>query len=233
MEKIKAVLFDLDETLMDAQRASEIAHGKVIDRLMDFLTGRNDIFERRKIEMEIKKLEREKQIQRDYDRDRWWQELMRGLSLRPLEEWQLKELTAIYWDSYSEASTPFPDAMPLLDYLKKKGYRLGMVTDTDGTPGRKWNRIKDLSLMKYFDAFIIAGEETPLPKPDPEPFLIVASKLGVRPGECVVVGDKPHTDIRGGKNAGMKTIRVFRRRWHREEAADFTVYSLAEIINIL
>ncbi|MEM2192448.1 MAG: TIGR02253 family HAD-type hydrolase [Candidatus Hadarchaeales archaeon] len=233
MKGIKAVLFDLDETLMDAQAASRVAHGRVIDKLMDFLAKRGDNVERKKIEAELEKLEREKQVKRDYDRDRWWQELVERVELKPLEDHQLKELTALYWDSYSEASEPFPDAEPLLDYLKKKGYRLGMVTDTDGTPGRKWARISHLSVMKYFETVIVAGEETPLPKPDPQPFLIVASRLGVKPEECVMIGDKPYTDIRGAKNAGMKTIRVFRREWHNEEEADFTVHSLAEVMDIL
>ncbi|MEM3402011.1 MAG: HAD-IA family hydrolase [Candidatus Hadarchaeales archaeon] len=80
---------------------------------------------------------------------------------------------------------------------------------------------------------MVAGEETPLPKPDPQAFLVVASRLGVKPEECVMIGDKPYTDIRGAKNAGMKTIRVFRREWHNEEEADFTVHSLAEVMNIL
>lgn len=233
IEGIKAVLFDLDETLTDAQRGAMVAHRAVIDRLMEFLRARGDEVDRQRIETELEQIERKKQVRREYDRDKWWSELIERVGLRPLEPAQLKELTEIYWNRYSVSNTPFPDAEPLLIYLKRKGYKLGMVTDTDGTPGRKLGRIKNFPLMKYFDAVIVAGEETPLPKPDPAPFLQISSRLGVKPEECVMVGDKPYTDVRGGKRAGIRTIRVFRRKWHDEEEADFTVKSLSEIMELI
>jgi putative hydrolase of the HAD superfamily len=120
-----------------------------------------------------------------------------------------------------------------LRHLRSLGFKLALVTDTDGTPGLKRTRISSMPILRFFDSVVVAGEDTLRPKPDPEPFLLAASQLGVGPSECVVVGDKPYTDIRGGKAAGMLTVRVFRRRWRDEEPADYTIESLGELLDLL
>ena len=57
-----------------------------------------------------------------------------------------------------------------------------------------------------FDA-IVSGGDVSEGKPDPEGFLLAASRLGVHPEECVVIEDAPE-GIEGGKAAGMRCIGV-------------------------
>ena len=145
----------------------------------------------------------------------------------------LDGLTLLYWKTFAENTAPYPDAEQTLEYLKNKGYKLGIITDTDGTKGIKKMRLDQLEIVKDFDVVVISGEDTPRTKPDPGPYLLVAELLGIKPNECVFIGDKPFTDIDGGNAAGMKTILLKRRDWGVKENSDFTVKSLAELQGIL
>lgn len=227
---LRSFLFDLDETLTDAQAGVKRAIEAVGDRFIQLMDGRVD---RKRVMDEIWRVEIERSIRRSYDRDDWWREVAERLGLEPPEPAQLREFTLRYWENFNEWNRPFPDAEPTLNELRKRGYGLGLITDTDGMPGLKRSRMRGMSILRFFEVVVIAGEDTPKPKPDPEPFLLAASKLGVHPSECVVVGDKPHTDIRGGKAAGMRTVRIFRRRWWDEEEADYTINSLSQLLELL
>jgi len=230
---VRAFLFDLDETLTDAQRGIKAAIQAVAEQVFNYLHDRGDHINRNRIISELWKVELERSVRRSYDRDDWWRELIARLDLPPLSPDQLRELTNIYWSTFTQLNQPFPDAEPTLLQLQKRSYALGMITDTDGTPGLKRTRISNLSLLRYFQTIIVAGEDTPKPKPDPQPFLLAAERLGVPPQECVVVGDKPYTDVRGAKASGMIAVRVFRRKWHNEEPAHYTINSLSELLDLL
>jgi putative hydrolase of the HAD superfamily len=227
---IRAFLFDLDETITDAQRGIERAIEAVALRAAEFLRPSMPL---ERIRSELWRIEIERSIKRSYDRNEWWRELALRLNAEPFSGPQLSELTEIYWSTFTRFNRPFPDAEPTLRHLRSLGFKLALVTDTDGTPGLKRTRISSMPILRFFDSVVVAGEDTLRPKPDPEPFLLAASQLGVGPSECVVVGDKPYTDIRGGKAAGMLTVRVFRRRWRDEEPADYTIESLGELLDLL
>jgi putative hydrolase of the HAD superfamily len=233
MKGIKALLFDVDETLIDASSGLEAAHRAVAGKLLDFLTDRGVHVGGDTIRSRLKELDDRMNLETRYDRDEWWPELLSELGFRErVPGWMVEELTKLYWNTYSDASTPYPDTEPTLNYLRGKGYKLGLVTDTDGKPGIKEERLKRLDFLKIFDAVVISGEDTRETKPNPEPFLLAALRLGLRAKECAVVGDKPFTDIKGGRAAGMLTVWVKRREWGVEEPADFTVKSLSELREI-
>lgn len=234
MREIKAVLFDLDETLTDAPAGLEAAHRAVARKLHDYLRGRGVEVDGATVRSKLDAFDDRMNLETKYDRDEWWPALLAELGFRqevPPEI--LKELTKLYWYTFADANKPYADAEATLSHLRSKGYKLGLVTDTDGTKGMKRRRLKRLGLVKFFDVVVIGGEDTLRTKPSPEPFQLAASKLGLRPKECVVVGDKPFTDIKGAKAAGMRTILVKRRDWGIGERADFTINSLAELPSVL
>jgi putative hydrolase of the HAD superfamily len=233
MKGIKAVLFDLDETLTDAQMGLKSAHAAVAEELLGYLRREGIIVQKERITLKLQKLDDEKNIQRDYNRDSWWPELLAEFGVKQLRADFSKKLTKLYWSEFARANIPYPDAADVLFRLKQKGYSLALVTDTDGTPGAKLERIKSTPLLSFFDIVVVGGEDTELPKPDPAVFLLAASKLGVSPEECVMIGDKPFTDIRGAKAAGMRTIRIKRREWRVKEDADITLTSLTELLKFL
>jgi len=231
---VEAAIFDLDETLIDAQKGLAAAHEKVADLFERFFRENRVAIERSKLEETIGQLDDDMNRQILYNRNIWWQKIVDQLAPgRRLPVSLFKKMTTEYWKAYEEESVPYPDAAVTLEYLKNEGYKLGLVTDDDGTVGRKGRRISRLTLKDFFDAYVVAGDETTEKKPSPLPFLLVADRLGVSPRRCVVIGDKPFTDIEGGRRAGMLTILVVRRRWDASAQADYEVTSLSELRTLL
>ena len=234
MRDVKAILFDLDETLTDALTGLEAAQRTVAERLRGHLHKHGIEVDEEVIRLRLRAFDDRMAIETRYDRDKWWPELLAGFGLRQkVPRRTVRQLTKLYWAAFASANKPHPDVGPTLSYLREKGYKLGLITDTDVVPGMKRERVRRFKFIKLFDAVVISGEDIPETKPSPKPFLLLASKLGASAGECVVVGDKPFTDIKGAKAAGMRTIWLKRRDWGIVERADFTIDSLAELRRIL
>lgn len=233
-EDIKAVLFDLDETLIDAEAGLREAHDRISETLSTF-------FEQNGVQMGVSLLHSKMKLFDDrmnresrYDRDEWWPILISEVrSDLIVSQGFARALTIEYWNAYSQYSPPYSDTITTLNHLRRHGYKLGLVTDTDGTPGLKAQRINKLSFRDFFSVVIVAGEDTPELKPNPTPFLKASESLGITNQSSVFVGDKPFTDIAGAKAAGMKTIHVRRREWNSNVEADVTIESLTDLVGIL
>src|SRR5581483_12035374 len=82
--------------------------------------------------------------------------------------------------------------------------RLGVVT-------AKWRSTVELAFarLRVADMFEVVGggDEADKHKPDPEPLLLAAQRLGVEPMDCAYVGDSPF-DIRAAKAAHMYSVAV-------------------------
>jgi pyrophosphatase PpaX len=88
--------------------------------------------------------------------------------------------------------------------LKEEGRRLGLVTaKRRATVELAFNA---LPLRQFFET-VVGGDETPGHKPDPEPLLLAAERMGVEPRDCAYVGDSPF-DIRAAKAAEMFAVAV-------------------------
>lgn len=211
---VSTVIFDLDETLIDAEAGLSGAHMAITEELTNYLEKNGIKIDHEFLFQKIKTLDDKMNLLVEYDRDKWWQILLEELNIKlTLEQKFRRELTNKYWSTYATLAEPYDDTIPILRYLKDKRYLLGLITDTDGTPGIKKSRIEQLSIYKIFDATIIAGEDTQHTKPSPEPYLKIAKLLDVSPEYCIFIGDKPHTDIKGALKAGMKSILIQRRKW--------------------
>jgi pyrophosphatase PpaX len=92
----------------------------------------------------------------------------------------------------------------LLVRLKDEGRRLGIVTaKRRATVALAFDV---LPLAHLFET-VVGGDETKRHKPDPEPLLLAAERMGVDPEDCAYVGDSPF-DIRAAKAAGMFAVAV-------------------------
>ena len=163
-----------------------------------------------------------------YNRDVWWKTLFKELGLKRMDPKWIHSLTLHYWKVYAANSPPFRDAEPTVRKLKRAGYKLGLVSDSDGTPGMKRKRIRHVPFHKVFEAIVVAGEDTPRVKPGHESFTLIAEKLGVQPKSSVYVGDNPRTDIEGAKAVGMITV-IVHRRGNRGGDPDYRVPKLRAI----
>lgn len=91
-----------------------------------------------------------------------------------------------------------------LRQLKKK-YKLAVVTDAPSL--KAWQRLNLMGIDNMFDA-VVTFDDTGRKKPDSLPFKIALRKLGVKPEEAVMVGDWYERDVIGAKNLGMKAVLV-------------------------
>jgi putative hydrolase of the HAD superfamily len=99
-----------------------------------------------------------------------------------------------------------PDAPKVLEELKRRGKRIGLLCNTGLTPGVGLRRLLAKERVgKYFDTMFFS-EEVGTRKPDASIFLLAIKELRVKPSEAVHVGDNLRVDVWGAKNAGLKAI---------------------------
>ncbi len=92
----------------------------------------------------------------------------------------------------------------LLDSLKKEN--IPFAIGTGGGAKSTELTLRKAGLFEYFNIFVTA-DDVANGKPDPETFFLAAKKLGVKPDDCVVIGDAIN-DVLAAKSAGMKMIAI-------------------------
>lgn len=118
------------------------------------------------------------------------------------------ELTRVYREynerDLDEKSFPFPGVPEAIASLKNAGFTVGVVTSK-----RAVLATKSLKAHGLFDAFacVNGAEDSTAHKPDPDPLLTAAKKLGVSPDRCVYVGDSPY-DLQAAHAASMPCVGV-------------------------
>lgn len=229
----KGVIFDFDDTLAKTGLGKNFGLKSVSLKIYDYLKKEgvsvafNDLYKK------IKRITKEIEDKKMYNRNFWWSSVIKEFLQEPPKNSFLDELTIMYWDAVEGKSKPYKDAIPVLLYLKKKGYALGIVSDTDGVKEMKSRRIKKLNFNDWFDVVVVAGENTKQTKPDKGPFLLASKKLHLKPKQCVFVGNNPFIDILGAKKAGMTTVLVKRDGCDTRIDPDRVIHALTELKRIL
>lgn len=104
-----------------------------------------------------------------------------------------------------EAIRPFPGALETLGRLKEAGIRLALLSNGDGPTQR--GKIERFALEGYFDHIQIEGEFG-VGKPDERAFRNALAALGVEPADAWMVGDNLEADILGAQQVGVHAIWV-------------------------
>ncbi len=99
-----------------------------------------------------------------------------------------------------------PDAAPLVESLGGR-YKIGLVTN--GLPATQDDKLKLSGLAGMFDAVSISGE-VGASKPDRAIFEDTLRELGVSPAEAVFIGDRPERDIEGARRMGIRSVWINR-----------------------
>ncbi|NIO11833.1 MAG: HAD-IA family hydrolase [Deltaproteobacteria bacterium] len=94
------------------------------------------------------------------------------------------------------------DVLPTLNYLRKKGFKLGLLSNRDDPLD---DLVTSLGIAEAFDLMLAAGE-TGWWKPDPRVFRHAAARLDVAPEASVYVGDNYFADVVGAGEAGMQPV---------------------------
>ncbi len=128
----------------------------------------------------------------------------------------------------------YPDAEKLLEFLIDNNLKTAIVTN--GIVEVQKNKIRCLGIEGYFNAVIYArlwGRE--FEKPKGKPFLKALELLNIDKSEALYVGDNINTDIIGAKNAKMKAVLLDRKNDSSvsSEFYDYRITDLRELVNIL
>lgn len=220
---IRAIIFDLDNTLVDFMSMKRQSVEASIDAMID--AG-----------LPIGREEAEREIFRIYDREgieyqRVFDELLES-RLGQIDHKILAAGIVAYRRAREAALVLYPHVTVTLMGLIKIGLRLAVISDA---PQREaWLRLCQLNLHHFFDV-VVTYEDTGERKPSPEPFRRALESLGVEPSEAIMVGDWPERDVVGAMEVGIRT--AFARYGDTfgtvESGADWELDDIHELLGIV
>lgn len=184
--KLAAVIFDLDGTLVD----SEVAWGKAFTQVLQKLGVKINNLHPQTTGVSVKSN---------------WHDLIEKYNIKTdfgvveLERFTLRE-----FENHAEDINLMDGVLEFIGDLKDSGYLLGLATSTNWTIVDKV--FDSLNLHDIFDC-ITTGEEVDNPKPFPDIYLVAAEKLGVNPGDCLVIEDSA-PGVTAAVEANMKVIAI-------------------------
>jgi HAD superfamily hydrolase (TIGR01509 family) len=121
----------------------------------------------------------------------------------PLDQFFL-ESDALFEAANESGITIRPGAELLLEHLQRAGIPMAVATSSEAPSAQI--RLQRAGLLSYFDV-VITRNDVEHPKPHPEPYLLVAARLGVDPANAVAVEDS-YAGVRSALAAGIATVMV-------------------------
>lgn len=221
--RIKAVLWDLDNTLLDFMRMKRTA----VEIAVDYMLGAGLKGERDKLIEKIFKIYQQTHIESQNALETLIRQQMRKLDPRILASGIIG-----YQRGRDMATYPYPGVEKTLKELLRMGLLLGTVSDAPAE--QCYNRLARLHLISWMDV-IVTYDDTKEYKPSPKPFLLALKKLKLSPKDAVYVGDWPEKDIVGAKKIGMVTIFA---RWGEhpdapDTGADYDIKNVLDVVKIV
>ena len=135
--------------------------------------------------------------------------------------------------------TRLPYVDEVLTELKRKGFKLGIITNTvTSREEHVRSALQKIDIEKHFD-IVLTSVDVGHKKPDERIFMTALRTFKVKPRETVMVGNQINTDIVGGNRTGMKTVLFkWNKRYNEritlpEEQPTRTIKSLRELPRII
>jgi putative hydrolase of the HAD superfamily len=200
---LRAVLFDLDDTLFDHAFGARAALSRV--HAMHACFGRSpfDAFETAHAD-HLETLHQRVvagEIDIDTARRERFRRLFRAADVDPDDE-ALRQTAAAYRECYLASRRPVNGALELLKALKPH-VRIGIVSNN--LLQEQQEKVRLCGFEPFLDALVVS-EEAGVAKPDPAIFAIALDRLGCDPAGAVMIGDSWANDIRGARAAGLRCI---------------------------
>lgn len=199
---IKAVFFDIDNTLYDYDAMHELA----MKQLVAYTQERWHLSEQITVEG-VKRAMDDLTESLGRDNASSHNRLIRFAHF--LEEQGIydyagaMEMAELYWKSFFDHMQPEKGLLPFLDQLKKAGIRIGVGTNM--TAYVQYLKLQSLGVLPYVD-ILVTSEDAGAEKPNPAFFACCLKRAGLRPEECAFIGDSQKHDIEGAVRSGMHAV---------------------------
>ena len=220
---IKAVIFDLDNTLLDFISMKESAVSSAVHAMIE---AGLDLDEKSSYERIITL----------YQETGWENQQIFDIFLKEKTGEVDNKYLAAAIVSYRRAREAtlrlYPDVQRTLNILGKMGLKLAVVSDA---PSREaWMRIYYLNLHHVFD-LVLTFDDVGERKPSPKGFEMALEKLGIKTDEVLMIGDWPERDVAGASKLGIKTIyaKYGDTFGTVESGADWDVENIYEVVGII
>lgn len=197
---ITAVIFDIDDTLLDYYAAAIQGAKRFWHTFQTELGGTEESF----VELWLKLTE---QYHAEYAHGRisfaeQRRERVRAAFQRPFADSAADEIFTHYLDCYQQSWTLFDDVLPCLNRLQPH-YPLAILTN--GHIDHQRLKIERFDLQDRFVAFV-TPEVAGVPKPHPRIFEVACELLQQQPKSCLYVGDKLEVDALAAEAAGLRAV---------------------------
>lgn len=220
---IRALIFDLDNTLTDFMKMKEASIDAAIAGMAD-------------LGLPVPFAEAKRRIYQIYEREGIEYQLVFNRFLQETLGRVPPELLAAgilrYRRARDSSLVLYPHVHLTLLELLRRG--LGLAVLSDAPAVQAWQRLHQLSLQHVFKP-VITFEDTGERKPSPKGFLRVLDVLGMTADEVLMVGDWPDRDMIGAQGVGIRT--VFARYGDTfgtvESGADFEIDDIQELLRIV
>lgn len=219
---IEAVLFDLDNTLIDfmkmKQKCSEAAVSAMVEAGLP-MSEKNAL-------KKLFEMYDEHGIEDQEIFDVFLKNVMGKIDYRILASGIIA-----YRRTKEGHLITYPNVRQTLIELKKKNLKLGIVSDAPIK--QAWLRLAALNLAEFFD-IVITKDDTGHLKPHELPFRKAVEALEIEPSKILFVGDNPNRDIVGAKKAGMKTaLAKYGQIIKGKEKADYELKDVKDILKVI
>ena len=223
---IKAVLFDLGDTLLDF----DFEHPAEIFQIIIASLGISRSLD--EIKTVWLKAEKETNLPSLFGKlpPEEWGEKWNSLVLKHLgieESAELHKTLHSKWND-SMSFTPYPETKDVLKELQQRGLKLGLISN--GYEEDIHFFLERTGLEKTTFDIIVGIDTAQCMKPHPDIFKYALRKLNVRPEEAMFVGDDVKADYQGAKNAGLHALLI--DRTEKQKQGDLrTIKNLKEILS--
>jgi len=221
---IKAIIFDLDNTLIDFMRIKKISCEEAVDAMID--AGLN--IPKKKALKELYEIYFKEGLEDPQIFQKFLMKVTGAIDYR-----KLAYAIVAYRNARTGFLHPYPGTKSALIKLKEKWLKLAIVSDAPKL--KAWIRLVSMKIDDFFDV-VVGLEDTGRTKPSRLPFRAALEKLNVKPTECLMVGDRPDRDMKGARALGMKTC--FARYGYSGKQTpkgkwDFEISSIEELVNVV
>jgi HAD superfamily hydrolase (TIGR02253 family) len=220
---MKAVLFDLDNTLIDFMTMKKASCEAAVNAM---IAGGVQIDKEEALKVLFELLD-----EHGYEYNLIFQRFLERIH-KKIDYKILAAGIIAYRKVQQGFLEPYAQVVPTLLALKKKGLKIGIVTDAPRL--KAWMRLTEIKLQDFFDVVVAYGDVEER-KPSSMPFQKALDLLELDAADVLMVGDMPEKDILGAKKMGMKTC-FARYGWLKEPIkteADHEIDSIEKLMRVL